>query len=106
MGGVKAKRHLFPSCREPEGSTCIIAQHNECVNLCFVMTTVSPIAGRRPFFICPSFAQKRPCEPFCVWVGNGSGKGAEGQDGGKAERADHVREVVEMVGVIFVVSRN
>ena len=35
-------------------------------------------------FDMPSFAQKRPCEPFCVWVGNGSGKVVEEQGGGKA----------------------
>lgn len=28
MGGVKAKRHLFPSCREPEDSTWIITQRD------------------------------------------------------------------------------
>ena len=33
----KAKRHLFPSCREPEGSTCIITQRQMCVKLCFAM---------------------------------------------------------------------
>lgn len=43
-----------------------------------------PDSGKTAAFHMPSFAQKRPCEPFCVWVGNGSGKGVEGQDGGKA----------------------
>ena len=44
-----------------------------------------PSMGRMAaFFICPCFAQKRPCEPFRVSVDNGSGKCAEEQGGDKA----------------------
>ncbi len=66
------------------GSINIISQRYVCVKLCFVMAVISPAAGRWPFFICPSFVQKRSYEPLCIWAGNGSRYGVEEQGGGKA----------------------
>lgn len=80
---VKAKRHLYSSCRRSNDPTGSIADGALCVNVVWVKGEHFREGMK---MVCRCLPQKRPCEPLQLWMENGSAWGVDAQGGGKTAR--------------------